>query len=214
MIAIQKELKSFLITTIISTLEIMAVTILLKRKRLTILTFYRPPSMAQDWLTELDRWLTVLTPNCDELLFVGDLNVNLIGRSIAKHNLKEIFSKNGLFQIVRQATRQDNLLDVLFYTNFEKISAQVSEKMATTCDHSSIRCQIDMNFKPHPPSRRVKTMKYDFKSTDWTIVRYKIEEIEWDELDNIQSADDYLSEWTNRIETVINSTIHKNRSKK
>lgn len=209
MIAIRKYLKSFSNTSIVSTFEIVAATILVKKKRLTVLTFYRPPSMAQDWLTELDRWLTELTPNCDELLFVGDLNVNLLRRSIAKNNLEEIFSKNGLFQIVRQATRQDNLLDVLFYTSFENISAQVAEKMAETCDHSSIRCQIDVNFKSQPPSRRTKSMKYDFENTDWTNVRDQIEQIKWEEIDDIQSADEYLTQWTSRIKDVIKSTVPK-----
>ena len=101
---------------IISTFEHQLIKITSGRKSFLVVNIYRPSSspLTELFFDQLADMLSSLTATTsDHLLICGDFNCPGTDQSTVDHRLVDIFETFGLDQHVKEATRGDNLLDVV-----------------------------------------------------------------------------------------------------
>ena len=115
-------------------------------------------------------------------VFVGDMNVHL--RSWLRFSqrdtvegklLREVTENLGLKQLVRDPTREGNLLDLAF-TNMEDVSADVGFKIA---DHQGVTVNIAASI---PKTRVRKRTVWDFRKADWDRLKEQLATTDWSSL--------------------------------
>lgn len=127
------------------------IEIFLKHKKLTIGVAYKPPNVHYSHLISLDDVLSTVFPMSENIVLLGDLNVDLFKTSSAKANfLRDIFSNYGLEQIIEDTTRPSShsLLDIIALTNKTDVIKTGTVLLPNISDHLLVFVCLHIP-KPH-----------------------------------------------------------------
>ena len=149
-----------------STFEVQLVKITSGRKSFLIANVYRPSSSA---LSELffdqlsDLLTSLVSTSTDHLVLCGDLNCPGADPATVDPRLDDIFETFGLNQHVKQATRDDNLLDVLATHSTLVVKNLRVDDAGMVSDHRLIIATLQMPVTPIAPavpvaSRRINNI--------------------------------------------------------
>ena len=98
---------------------------------------YRPPNSPSSWNDQLKIYLENCTQYCNEIMILGDFNMNLMDSKVEKRWMQN-FSKFSLSQLVTEPTRvaenSSTLIDYI-YSNRESNVKQVSVIKTSISDH-------------------------------------------------------------------------------
>lgn len=205
LIAVLNTLKSSIIEeTNESELELIAVEVKYKQYRMAIITLYRPPDLT-NWFDQFDRILSSIREKYDEVLFAGDLNVNLLVDSADKNTLLDSFSSNMLSSVMQDPTRGSNLLDVVFFQDDERIRATVVDNLKPSCDHRAILIEITTTEGNMPTPLNTKSCK-DYANANWVAIKKAIVEFNWAGLE-ADSIDKYFKQFENVLAEIVNISV-------
>ena len=144
-------------------------------------SWYRPPVQGEtESIGSFVEELTQLRTHALGTLVIGDLNLHcrrwLIhsseGNTREGEMMRDICLKNGLRQLVRGPTRNENLLD-LALTDIESAGATVSSKIA---DHSIVSIRLNL-ILPQTASHERKVWTY--RKADWDGLKDELQLTDW-----------------------------------
>lgn len=122
-----------------------------KSIKLGIVLLYKPPNINYNKLEFITDILDTITPLADELLLLGDFNININNpHQNDVHFLSDLTSAYNLSQIISCPTRNNSILDHVYATNrefvietvIEEASKFVTENGKALTDHNLINCYI------------------------------------------------------------------------
>ena len=187
-------------------------------RKVNLGVFYRPPKSDINPLLNLQTALdsVLWTPNSD-LLLLGDFNMpeinwetNCALRS-SDHTmlLCEIIQDNFLTQLVKDPTREENILDLAFVSSPDLVhDLTVGQPFS---DHNSINLLLS---RSSHVGRRSEKLAYSFRKADWEHLRNLLNHTPWhcafleDNIDLVWSA------WSDLLLPAVDECIPKHRAKR
>ena len=178
--------------------------------------WYRPGSSAFDGFSELYAELAEHFSEISGVLLVGDLNIHhqrwlrfSSGNSGIGSELKALCDFHGMFQIVREPTREQYLLD-LAICDLTKAKATVLPKIA---DHKAVRIDVPIAVITEVG---IKRLVWNLKSADWPGLQKELSEIDWRPPDRGTAEDsvNYFLDvlWTLLVKYIPQTEIETKRS--
>ncbi|KAJ8940053.1 hypothetical protein NQ314_010885 [Rhamnusium bicolor] len=143
---------------------IASIITLSKRIKLGIILLYKPPTVNYNKLDFLTDILDTISPLVDELLLLGDFNINILNSD--QNNVKflsDLVSAYNLSQIVLYPTLNNSIIDHVYVTNrefvtetiVEEVNKFITEDGKTLTDHNLINCFIEIPKVSKPPSYKL-----------------------------------------------------------
>lgn len=194
------------------------------QKLVIIGVFYRPPGTSaisdKDSIREVAKFIENACSLCNvdyqkEVILVGDLNLPNIDWSLKKwpsylNPIVMALQQNNLRQIVKEATREDNILDII-WTNWDtdSIKYEVVDNLFGS-DHLALSINFKLELhKSVPQSNIVKKLpilKTDYSKADWEMYCQILNDLNWSFLnDDMLSVEDT---W-NKLKYNINYAIER-----
>nr|CAI5834882.1 unnamed protein product [Callosobruchus analis] len=99
----------------------------------------------------IDSCLQEVSPKCDEVILLGDLNNNSLNQINPSQVLNDLLETYDLTQIVTNPTRKTSLLDIIAISNTEMVQSDVVHfDMHEISDHQLTLCALSLNIKSNP----------------------------------------------------------------
>lgn len=150
---------------------------------------YRPPNNnnLQASIQMIDMLLEEIIPTCDELVLLGDLNINLYNQNNASGLLTDLFESYNIKQLVTKPTRKTSLLDIFAVTNTDLVNSNILHyDMHDITDHQLILC--DLKLVHSKPSSKFKTFR-NFKVFNLDNFTCDLNRINWTTFYNTDDID-------------------------
>lgn len=169
----------------INSFESMRVDITTTNNRvITVLPVYRPPSHnVKTFLEELETCINNINKK-QELIIVGDMNIDINTKSTTATNYLDMLSSNGLHCMVTETTREDvsnkksTCIDHFFLRyNKSNVKAHAVVVTTTISDHYALFGCIDRDNKNNKSKQIIKGT--DYIKTNNTTVNRLIRETNW-----------------------------------
>lgn len=182
-----------------NSVEQLWIEIKLNNRHIVIGVVYRPPNVHYSSLSSLDDSLSAFMPLSDEIILLGDLNINMLKPNLPAYNfLNDILQTYNLKQIVTEPTRIANqtssLIDIIASTKIEHITKTGTVHMPTVSDHLLIYCCVECPVVKN----KVKFIKIrDFKKLDSNLLFEQVVSTNWNavkSINNIEDQIDYLNQ--------------------
>ncbi|RWS22620.1 hypothetical protein B4U80_14012 [Leptotrombidium deliense] len=172
-----------------STIEHVAVKTKINQTQIIIVCIYIPPPVTQINLKDLKLFLKkiydVKLAN-EEIMIVGDFNVNVLKHNNFCGKFREIFAVRGLKQLIKETTYPQSdrnecgsLLDHLYISNPDIVlSSNTCINLTENCDHKAIN--ILLNLSSNKNSNVVEMIeKYHFQESDFNDISHQINNTDW-----------------------------------
>lgn len=172
-----------------------------------IVAVYRRPGCHvnenNEFLGEIEEWCTVQHPT----LIIGDFNFPHIldGDGLPRSNslFHSFLIQCSLFNLVSEATRQDNMLDLLLTNDVSLVAdVKISENFSTS-DHASICFEIQTSSNSIEPA---VIRSPDFANCAWEKANDMIAAVDWCfYLSDSKTVDEMYEKFTDIIRNVVES---------
>ena len=125
-----------------------------------------------------------------DIHIMGDLNCPGIDWSTSdsadaqETELLEFADKFFLSQVVKEPTREQNILDIIL-TNREEYFASVDVEQMQVSDHASVQCVLGFGLKPSNLSERTDASGFtalDVHGADFEAIEAELREVDWDSI--------------------------------
>ena len=183
-----------------SQIEMCASSILVNHNEIRILTIYRPPNgNFEFFLKQIELTLSTIVSKSSGCIVCGDFNINFLDDTVQKCKLQSLFLSFNLKQLVKDATRGNAILDLVF-TNLADIDFTLGVVDHHLSDHLaqvlSIRRISPMNniiFKEVRIFNEQNTLNFlnTLSTVDWSSVFHT---------DTIVSFDQFLGIFLNSFQ--------------
>lgn len=178
-------------------------TIIINHKKFLIGVVYKN-KYTIDFLESFEDLLSLISPQYDELVCLGDFNINLLNFDSKHIKFNSLLESYGLHQLINAPTRitknTSSLLDLIIVSD-PKIFLSHGVVDVHISDHSLIYCQLLVPVLPIMSETRIYR---DFSNFNYEQFCVDIQQITWGDIfqmDNIDQKVDFLS--TN-ISTLFN----------
>lgn len=149
-----------------------------------------------EFLEAFEEVVSAILPMCDNLICMGDFNINLLNSDSNCGKFTNFLENFGLHQIIDEATRicekTASLLDLIITSNIDFVTTS-GVRDTHFSDHSLIFCTINTG-------QTVETQKYytfrDFSTFNYDTFLQNLHAIEWNQvlyLDNINSKVEFIN---------------------
>lgn len=182
-----------------SPLENIWISIPISNVVLKVGVLYRPPHHANfaESMNMIDSLIEEILPTCDELIVLGDLNVNLLNQNHNSSVLIDIFDCYKLKQLVTNPTRKTSLLDIIAVSDVNLVHSDVSHyDMHGLTDHQLICCDLDLTYYKPPPKLKIYR---NFKEFNVDNFRKDLDETNWGDIYTTNNIDEKIKILSDRI---------------
>lgn len=150
----------------------------LKTKTLVLGNIYRPPSGNLNFfINQLDEILSQLVHTVEDIVCVGDMNVNLLNLN---NPLTHMFEAYNLLQLINEPTRITNnsmsLLDPIFITSDCEVIKSSVLNTDNISDHKLVYCELALKL----PKKGKKLVTFrDFRNFNYNIFLQELYDLPW-----------------------------------
>nr|CAI5843558.1 unnamed protein product [Callosobruchus analis] len=182
---------------------------------------YRPPKgNIIDCFECLDGILSQLISDCNGIIMIGDLNINMLSWDRCADYLKRFLDIYSLTQIVSEPTRitptSQSLLDLIICSNPEMISDCRVLNLHSSFDHCVVSCSL--TGAVNRSSQKVIQVR-NWNNFDHDIFQEMLAKIDWNYIYHIEDVDDMVQFITLNLLNIFDSCcplriirVSKNRS--
>lgn len=196
-------------------------------KIFSLIAVYRPPKNSiAEFIRELDEAINKIK-NKQNIIIVGDMNVDILTQNITTTKYKEMLSSNGMECVINESTRDDikkrssTCIDHIHVRNTSTTAQRYASIVRTSIsDHYALFfCQYETKEKLNKQTHGVEYKKNHNININNYKVNKLISETKWSEIQNLDSNNIFnqIYEKFNKIyqyaETKNNKNIKKNRKK-
>ena len=191
------------LTTNITNLENLFITIKLKNENICIGVIYRPPQNNLNiCIEEFDNLLSLLVPQYNKIVILGDVNVNLLRLD---NPLSICFDTHNFTQIINEPTRitefTSTLLDPIFVNDNNMVKNQGTINVDIISDHRLVFVDLDVNIVKN--KQKVYTYR-SFGSFSQDAFNSDLYAIAWDNLLYFPNIDDKVEFLNYNIDMLFN----------
>ena len=165
------------INTINSPHELIAVDIQGLGRKVQIIVVYRPPHQTMDIDIDMYNVLTRLVGNKVTVL-TGDFNCQVDWESLTAAGegtrLLDFSNDNYLVQAVREPTRGNNILDLIFSSDDDLVKEVTVGECLGRSDHNIVFCRIML---PTQPLRQTRELKLNLRQANYPRLREQLENL-------------------------------------
>lgn len=186
--------------------ESQVINIVIKKEKLAIVNFYRPPQgNVAEFTRHVKTQIDILNNQyIDNLLFVGDANIEYGKAGKNKNDVETLLLEAGMEQLVNQYTRQGDTLSTIdhVYAKVDKpISVNVKETLVS--DHSGITILYNIQKNTVKIKQNLHTISY--KKERLLKVSANLREHNWhNELNELSTNDA-----TEKLELILKNSVDK-----
>jgi len=167
-------------------------------------TVYRKPSSHADYLDELDSLFQNNTSLYDDVIIVGDFNLDVSKTNYAR-KVKKLSTPSNLKQLITDYTRitetTKSILDLAFVSKPDKVSCSGSHALGLS-DHNLIYV-IRKNKKVHVEPKTIKSRSFkNFNENDFVDT---IKKAKWDNVMKCNNVDDACQTFQSIFDNICNS---------
>lgn len=166
-------------------------------------TVYRPPDANADYLSTLDSMFQHYTALYDDVIILGDFNLDLCKR-LNCTKINNISKHSNLTQLIKDCTRitdtSSTLLDLIFVTNLEKCFSSGVHALGLS-DHSLIYL-VRKSKKVHTEPRTITSRSFT-KFNDKNFVD-SVRTVDWDKVTSCSDVNSALTIWNQLFNNVCN----------
>lgn len=186
--------------------ELEQLWIILKVARLKIAVgcAYRPPNQSITCLDELETVLSNLSLEVDEIMLVGDLNVDFLRTDTKLQYLLNILDLFNLKQIINEPTRisdtSSSLIDIICVDKFRNVLDSGTTDLLNVSDHLLVFCDLDMSIEKLPPK---KITYRDYQYFNINEFAFDANRINWEYISTLHDIDGKVEFLNNAIITLF-----------
>lgn len=179
-------------------LEFLIIKIKLKNKFYAFCVFYRPPNTNfNNVINDFDNIFSALYPIVEEIICLGDFNVNLLNED---NPLTLLFENYNFVQIINQPTRvsrtSSTLLDPIFITDNTLVVDSGTVALPGVSDHLLVYCCLNIE-KVHTVPR---TIKYrNFNNFNFNSFLIDLHALQWNDIIYEQNIDNKINLFNNLL---------------
>ncbi|RWS22344.1 hypothetical protein B4U80_14046 [Leptotrombidium deliense] len=169
-----------------SDIEHLAVKLLINNRYITFVCIYLPPPVNDNTLlnlkTLLNDVMTSLKHN-DEIICLGDFNVNILNHTNFTGKFSDIFSALALKQIIQfttcpQYSEFGSLIDHVYCMNKDIVlSSNPTVNLTNSCDHKAI--SLTLNVRKTVNQKLTDKYLFQFTDDDYCQISDKINQVDW-----------------------------------
>mgnify|MGYP005985976725 FL=1 len=161
--------------------------------KIAVGVLYRPPSKPTNCIDNLEITLANLTAEMDEIILMGDLNIDFLVPSSPLQNLNNVLDTFNLKQVINTPTRitkhSATLLDIICLKSPREILDHGTVDLLHVTDHLLTFCEINLQ----PPKDKINKVTYtSFKYFDSNEFSRDASLINWNHIINLESTDEKL----------------------
>lgn len=178
-------------------LELLFLNVKIRNIILLICVIYRAPSSNLFNCVEyMDDVLSFISPQYENIIFLGDINVDQLGENCFGYCLSSYDFSQVISEPTRVTSSSAKLIDVIFINKPEFISNTGVINADLISDHQLVFCSLNITLqKPKP-----KEVTYrDFKNLSREHFLVDLNSIYWDNIFYINNIDDKVAYLTNNI---------------
>ncbi|XP_033229600.1 uncharacterized protein LOC117181142 [Belonocnema kinseyi] len=173
-----------------------------KKTGLAIIGVYRSPNVALSWESDLEEALTHAICESNHMVCLGDFNINAADIShTCWPRLLHISRSLSLRQVIKEPTRSDSILDLIFVSDDLLLLDSGVAKLSREFDHDLIFCDINLDLSTRPSVYRVGR---DFKRVDQTAFNEAASQADWASILNLSSLDEKVDRFSQITLNLIN----------
>jgi len=188
------------------------------RYKVRVLCIYRPPNCSQSLHEAICELITFCADSPNPLVVIGDFNLpsfDWLNFNFPEDQVHTSFAnciiQNGLEQSVQEATRGENLLDLVFTNEPLLVSmVETSSNFAYfdhVSDHKSITFQININSNDEHV-HNVRT--YNFRKANIDRIKMSLMSINWAEaFENCYTIDEIFSKFLEYFKGILDANVPK-----
>lgn len=180
------------------------------KEKLALGVAYRP-----DWVqitnffNALEESLAYVVPACDDLICVGDFNIDLLQvNSLKSNNFFEFIDVFGFKQIINSPTRitstTQTLIDVIIVSNEQSIADSGAREMHGMSDHLLVFCKIKL--KAPCIQACIRTYR-DYKNFSLDEFNMNLELIPWNNILQLNNIDEKILFFNENLLQLYNSHV-------
>ena len=202
--------------TLHSSIENLWISIKCNGVRYVIGSLYRPPDGTISFLKDLELILSHMHSEADHVMFLGDLNVNLLNGD--DKILLPLLESLGFSQIINEPTRitssSSSLVDVICVSKDIKVSEFGVQDMDNISDHRLIHCKVDLKMYKLPA---VSYFIRDYSLFSLDEFNFDANSVNWTYVEQLQDLDQKLEFLNKAIKTIfdihapVKLVVNKNR---
>nr|CAH7736535.1 unnamed protein product [Callosobruchus chinensis] len=192
---VKNDLKfEIILTDMQSCLEQLWIKIKIGTKIYAFGLLYRPPKgNIIDCFEHLDGILSQLIFDCNGIIIIGDLNINMLSLDRGAEYLNRFLDIYSLTQVVSEPTRitptSQSLLDLIICSNPEMISDCKVLNLHSSFDHCRVSCSLTGAFERS--SQKIIQVR-NWNSFDHGIFQEILQTIDWNYIYQIEEIDDMV----------------------
>nr|CAI5855148.1 unnamed protein product [Callosobruchus analis] len=155
---------------------------------------YKPPSANSfDFIDELETVIGNLVTMTDEVIFMGDLNIDLLNtQSRYTAMLNNLLDSVGLSQIITESTRitltTQTLIDLKCISNSEAVISSGITSVNAISDHELVYCTLFTNNQSTPVVHRYR----DYRNLNINYLTSELKSIPWRVLYDLDDVDEKI----------------------
>nr|CAH7729994.1 unnamed protein product [Callosobruchus chinensis] len=162
---------------------------------------YRAPSLnIPNFLDELETTVSNLVATTDDILFMGDLNIDLINETSRGNALfTSLLESVGLNQLVTEPTRitvnSQTLIDVICTSNLDRVVSCNVKSVDAMSDHELISCSLDLKKDTTPMTHTFR----NYRNLDISALTSELKSIPWQNLYDATDIDNKIDFFNSAI---------------
>lgn len=140
------------------------------RRQIAVGVIYKPPHASHLELQSVSDILRHFRPLFDDIVLLGDININMLQRNVASNYINSLLHELNLTQLIQTPTRitahSESLIDVIIVTSeSEVLDVDTFEPNETISDHMVIHFSLK-SIKPVTSPKLITYRDYKFFSAD------------------------------------------------
>lgn len=164
---------------------------------------YRPPNSSADWINKFETYLDKCKDMCEEVIILGDFNINL---NVPNKKWNDLVNQHSLLQLIQDPTRiqehSTTLIDHIYVNKPTNIHKYGTIDIGLS-DHSMIYVTRKLGLHPQTRKNRKKITYYDWKNFSSEEFQSELRFTSWKGISESKSADQMIANFNNKLQSII-----------
>ena len=168
---------------------------------------YRPPNSPTKWLDQFALYITKCKEICDEVIILGDFNINL---NVVNKKWTDLVNQLGLLQLIQHSTRiqahSQSLIDHIYVTKPANILRHAISDIGLS-DHCMVYTTRKLGAQVQTSKPRTKITYNDWKNFSSTCFQKDLKLASWNDVYRTNSAERMLDVFTDKLQFILSKHL-------
>lgn len=186
------------------TLEQLWINCKVNKINLFVGALYKPPLTSATSFSELETVLSNIYPRADQIIVMGDTNVDFIKPNCQTELLKSVLDTFNLTQVIDQPTRitdtSSTLIDIICISNDVKVIQSDTLDLLKMSDHRMVWCEVDLQVLKSKPQLYTYRDFWNFNINEFS---YDATYIDWKKVEHMPDINEKVNFFSDAVTTLF-----------